>query len=432
MALPAAEDAYVFRHALVRDAAYELQPPSARARLHGLALGCLEELTGGRPDETPVAIDDGATDAHPCDAVALQLADHAGLAEPGTVGDRAALRCLYLRRAAEHAERLHQYPQARQLWSQLIPLAQPGARPRCLLRLAMAAGRAGDNAAAVAALETLNADAALEPELRCMGHSRLSHFLRELGRHAPAEAAATFARELARASGLAMHEAWALGNLANLHRDTGRAAEAEQGYARALDVFQRLGNQRYAAVALGNLAALRQMAGDTAMAEHQYRRALQLCREAGDLRFEGISLGNLAIVLQQQARLVDAAQAYDQALEIHRRTGNRRSEGITLGNLAGMLRQAGQPRQALAAYESALAMHRELSNRSFEGAHLCYFALCLVDLRRADEARAAWRAGMAILHELGDRMQAERARQPMLETCRKAGMPPLDEPEAAP
>lgn len=44
-----AEAAYLFRHALLRDAAYQLQLPTRRARLHRLAFGLIEDLWGGRP-----------------------------------------------------------------------------------------------------------------------------------------------------------------------------------------------------------------------------------------------------------------------------------------------------------------------------------------------------------------------------------------------
>ncbi|KAF0241532.1 MAG: hypothetical protein FD180_4389 [Planctomycetota bacterium] len=43
-----AEDAYVFRHTLLRDAAYQLQLPGDRARLHGLAFAVMEALCGER------------------------------------------------------------------------------------------------------------------------------------------------------------------------------------------------------------------------------------------------------------------------------------------------------------------------------------------------------------------------------------------------
>ncbi|KAF0246286.1 MAG: hypothetical protein FD180_774, partial [Planctomycetota bacterium] len=48
-----AETAYLFRHALMRDAAYQLQLPGDRARLHGLAFALIEGFCGGRPPEPP-------------------------------------------------------------------------------------------------------------------------------------------------------------------------------------------------------------------------------------------------------------------------------------------------------------------------------------------------------------------------------------------
>ncbi|NUN49567.1 MAG: hypothetical protein HUU15_12135, partial [Candidatus Brocadiae bacterium] len=77
-----AEVAYLFRHVLLREAAYQLQLPGDRARLHGLALETIEALSGGRPpahfaedaDGRPVAED------HPTDPFALDLAEHARLA----------------------------------------------------------------------------------------------------------------------------------------------------------------------------------------------------------------------------------------------------------------------------------------------------------------------------------------------------------------
>ena len=41
-----AERAYLFRHALMREAAYQLQLPGDRARLHELAADALEALYG--------------------------------------------------------------------------------------------------------------------------------------------------------------------------------------------------------------------------------------------------------------------------------------------------------------------------------------------------------------------------------------------------
>ena len=48
------EQVYLFRHALLRDAAYQLQLPGDRARLHGLAVEVIEEVCGGRAPDASV------------------------------------------------------------------------------------------------------------------------------------------------------------------------------------------------------------------------------------------------------------------------------------------------------------------------------------------------------------------------------------------
>ncbi|NUN50659.1 MAG: hypothetical protein HUU15_17750, partial [Candidatus Brocadiae bacterium] len=50
------ESAYLFRHALARDAAYHLQLPGERARLHGLAFAVIESACGGRAPAAPALV----------------------------------------------------------------------------------------------------------------------------------------------------------------------------------------------------------------------------------------------------------------------------------------------------------------------------------------------------------------------------------------
>ena len=91
-----AEIAYVFRHALVREAAYELQPPGDRAVLHALVIEIVEAAL--------------ASDDPLLDAWALELADHARAAQAfRRTANLALLKALadkevgYLARAQKHA-----------------------------------------------------------------------------------------------------------------------------------------------------------------------------------------------------------------------------------------------------------------------------------------------------------------------------------------
>ncbi|NUN50777.1 MAG: ROK family protein, partial [Candidatus Brocadiae bacterium] len=105
-----AEIAYLFRHALLRDAAYQLQLPGARARLHALALELIEIHLGGRPPALPPLAPGRSAPAppHPTDPFALELAEHAALAPPSP--DRREARRGYLRRGAMHAGRCYRLP----------------------------------------------------------------------------------------------------------------------------------------------------------------------------------------------------------------------------------------------------------------------------------------------------------------------------------
>lgn len=108
-----AEIAYLFRHVLLRDAAYEMQLPSDRAKLHELAFHLIEQAFGGRPPEPPPLDSHNSRHfpGHSTDVVAAELAAHALLA-----GDElAGLHARYMRRAAEHAQR-HLHPETPSMW----------------------------------------------------------------------------------------------------------------------------------------------------------------------------------------------------------------------------------------------------------------------------------------------------------------------------
>src|SRR5690606_40953818 len=118
-----AEDAYLFRHALLRDAAYDLHLPTSRSQLHELAFYLIEEAFGGKPPE-PMPLDSEgpvATVRHPADAVADELVRHIRVAIGSADADRPVLHkrlALYLRRAAEHAERNYLHAAAAKHWTE--------------------------------------------------------------------------------------------------------------------------------------------------------------------------------------------------------------------------------------------------------------------------------------------------------------------------
>ena len=116
-----AEIAYLFRHALLREGAYQLQLPSDRSRLHALAFEIIEGLLGPLPQPPELG-----TDADlPIDAVAAEMALHArnaGDNDNSPLWRDRQRRCLV--RAAQHAHTGFRNLEALDFTIQAINLAE--------------------------------------------------------------------------------------------------------------------------------------------------------------------------------------------------------------------------------------------------------------------------------------------------------------------
>ncbi len=319
-----AESAYLFRHALLRDAAYQLQLPGDRERLHRLAFELIESLAGGRaPDPPPPDADLPNLQSHPTDPFSAELADHAKRAAGGAAGSGLAdARRLYLHRAALFAERRFRPAAALDLWEELSGLIAGKDRAAVLTR-------AGGNA------------------LR-------------LGRTKQAEARFLEARELARTVRSRRVEGVATEYLAILARETGRLEEAERLQEEALAIHREVGNRRCEGLALGSLAILNSERRRHAEAERLFGEAVAIARETEDRGAEGIFLGNLATMLRTTGRLDEAEKELATAISIARGIGDRRAEGIALGNLGQLYRDRGRLELAVKTQEQALAIHEEV------------------------------------------------------------------------
>jgi class 3 adenylate cyclase len=141
----AGEDEYTFRHALIREVAYEQIPKAQRGAKHRSAAEWIESL-GRREDHAEML-------AHHY----VQALEYTGEAGEGT-GDLAKRAIGALQDAGDRARSLNAYPAAARLYEtalEALDLAVPSDEEmRCelLLSLGEAKGRAGNTAAANAAL----------------------------------------------------------------------------------------------------------------------------------------------------------------------------------------------------------------------------------------------------------------------------------------
>jgi len=412
VAEPAAESAYLFRHAMVRDAAYSRQLPADRAALHSLVADVVEALGAAAAD---VALHIGEARVYD---------DSAGLL---------AREQRFTRLAAEHAEAHYGHREAARHWLRLAEIT-PDAAAEALRNAGRALIQSGDSAGAEAALLSARKTAVEEGNMLQQGLvcGSLANLYQQTGRMDQAMACHTEALGIHRQLGQRRLEAVELGNFANLHMRARRTAEAEKLYVEALGIMRETGNRLAEGAFLGNLAGLYSETGRLELALQTFEQAFAILREVGDRRGIGIALTNLASLHIRRDRPDEAERAYCQALELVRETGNRRHEAIALGSLALLRAETGQPEQAKPLFEQALAIHADVQNQYMLAAHGCDYALCLVQL--GDVARAAeiWRRSADTLVQLGDSAGAGLKSVDMRAACEQAGVAPFDrQPGAA-
>ncbi|MBX3460053.1 MAG: tetratricopeptide repeat protein [Planctomycetes bacterium] len=405
--MTSAETAYLFRHALLRDAAYELQLPADRARLHALAFHLIEQAFGGRAPEPPSldAIDPPKCVPHPTDAVAAELAWHAERAH-GDSGEPEFPdhRRRYLQRAADYHERHFQLQQALSNWQQLAGLTQGVIKAgvqRAAARTLIAMGLSLDAAPWLEeAMQTFNRNGNRPGGTGCA--INLVAVYRDTGRIQQAEALAQAALQSARAEQDRYAQSILTAEIAGIYQITSRHDLAEQAYLEALELQRKFGDDRMVFITLTNLAGVYTAINRISEAESVYHQARDILARNPNKRFEGILLSGLGSAFRAQGRLQDAERAQQGALAIARETGNRREEGMALANLAVVFATAGRERQAEQAFLDALDLHREVDDPRFEGITLGNLGYFYEHAGRADDAVRTYLEAARVAGRLGD------------------------------
>ncbi|MCC6152064.1 MAG: tetratricopeptide repeat protein [Planctomycetes bacterium] len=372
-----AEQTYLFRHALLQRAAYELQPPSVRARLHGLALEILEHLFDPPPPE-----------------MAAELAVHAGHAarDAGGLEQQRLLEreLVYLRAAGEHALLGFRPADAIKLWRAALDHPQADARSRAeaALKLSRALRSASDMRESLEASQRglelareLGDDSRVANSLQSLGTAQRDLGLREASLASLREALAIYER-LGETRGMAI----ACGNLALTLSDGGESNETLAGFRRAIELCRKAGDLGTEAVQHLNLGATLLELGDYVQADHELQLADVQFERVNNVPQRGVAHINLAVIARRRGQKELALSHVNLALELLRQSGYRRMEAQALNVLANYARDEKRHDDARRLYIEILQMHRDTGNFVVEGRALCSFANFLL------ETGELWRA----------------------------------------
>ena len=155
-------------------------------------------------------------------------------------------------------------------------------------------------------------------------------------------------------------EATCLTMLGAVHSTQGEYLATQLCNNQALIIYQNIGYRLGESIILGNMGVNYGNIGDYELASHHQEQAIAISQEIGDREGESYGFSNLALVYYGLGRYETAVGICQQAVAIHQEIGDRYSEGYTLTYLGHALTDLKQYHLAKDAYQNALELRREL------------------------------------------------------------------------
>jgi predicted ATPase/class 3 adenylate cyclase len=190
----------------------------------------------------------------------------------------------------------------------------------------------------------------------------------------------------------------AQGNIAS-YRNT--AGSARRYYLQALESFRELNSLQGQIAILNNLGLTYLDEADYLQAWTYYSQALTASQKIGDRRHECTVLHNLSLCSKLLGSYAEAEAYCQQALQVAHAVGEREVQALPLGIL-GMVRSAQGDQTAARQYiEQALDLMRQLGLKYYEGLGLDILGHILTELRDWAGAERAYRQALEIHQALG-------------------------------
>ena len=328
-----AEMAYLFKHVVTQEVAYESMPFGMRAILHRRVGAWIESTSA--------------------DAIGTQLDL---LAYHFWRGDDQDKKRFYLAAAGEQAQAAYANAAAIDYYERLAPLLPDAERGAILLKL--------------------------------------EQVLELVGEWARAETVAREALELAARNGDGAAEGWAHAALAEVARKQGRFPAATSHLDAAAALFETaddaagLGQVWHVA---GTVAA---MQGDLELARRRYQESLVVRERLGDRPKIGALYSNLAIVAEYEDDLEEAQRLSEQGYRIRVEAGDRWGIGVSLHNLGVYAIRLGQPDVARARVTEAMQIMLEVGDPWFAATERMLLGNVARDAGDFDAARAYYAASI--------------------------------------
>ena len=420
---------YLFKHALLREAAYRMQVTAQRRELHALAVEAMEGLyiqdlsphygqlayhseLAGLDEKARNYLQlagDAAREAY-LNNQALDYYNRAlSLTPEAEMQTRYTLlvkRIPLLRLRGDSSQRLQDLKTLDRLAERLDSLEtvpEKGLRRAETLELwanyfididdYASASSIGERAAAAA-------EKAGGLNIAVQAHVDLAYSLMMLGRHEQALIQARHGLELARQADYKIGEAVSLNQLGLIAIGRNDTLSAHAYLEQCLQSAREIGDLRTQAMSLTNLGNLAGGSGDFTAAQSYFLQALELTRQIGDRGKEGMVLGNLGWISGSMGDYARAKSYSAQNLRLAREVGDRYSEALEMVNLSAYSGRLGDLEAAVNHAQQGLDLARQINDSSGQAWAQTYLGHAQLESGNLELAIQAYRAAEEIRQSL--------------------------------
>lgn len=377
---PEPDLAFIFKHVVTQEVAYETLSFATRARLHGLLGALLEQRHAASLDRQ------------------LDL-----LAFHYDRSDQEAKRCEYLVKAGHAAQARYANAAALSYFRRALPLLPPPERIPVQLGLGKVLETVGDWPAAGETYRgALSLAEALADRLtQAKARTALAELHRKQGAFSEATRELHTARALFEAVGDVAGVAQTWHSQGSVAAQQGAYDEARELYLQSLATRRQLKDAPGVASLLSNLGIIAWFQGDHPRARELHEESLGLRREIGDRWAIGNSLNNLALVVRDLGATTEARQLLEECAAINREVGDRWSIANTLGSLADVALSQRDHAAAREFLVENVLINRDLGDRAGLAFSLEFFARLAAAQHQPERALRLAGAAARVRSEIG-------------------------------
>ncbi len=187
-----------------------------------------------------------------------------------------------------------------------------------------------------------------------------------------------------------------------VYLEKGDYEQALERFEKGLELSEELGNKLLMPIAIGNIGVIYERKGDYEQAMEQYQRDLQICEELGDKQGVAIALGLIGQLLNIKGEFYKAIEYLQKDLMISEELGYQKGIAKAVNTLGDVFYLTGNYERSLHFYDRAIDVTRKIGNKLVLGYSLVEKGAVLLETMDEKNLLLVCHEALEVATELGN------------------------------